>query len=361
MSKKRIVHVIDDLSRGGAETLLVDLLPDLSAEYDIILVTLGDKVEFEPYQVVCKKKISLHYKGTRDLIQVSRRLRKIIKKYKPDLVRSQLYWSTIITRLAVSNAIPFFFSVHATMNDDPIAWHKRLFLKGLEKLTYRKWQNMIGVTEAVIDSFKAVHPQSGRTFLLHNFVRDSFFDQPYRFSYNRQRPLKLVTVSNLRLIKNIPYLIEALHLLPREKVTLDIYGDGPLKTEILQTIEKYGLTNVRLMGRRNDIDKVLPGYDVFVSPSTVEGFGIAVAEAMSIGLPVIISDIPVYREIGSNEAFYINKNDPHSLKEILQTIINGTIDLLQISHSTKQYAQRMFSKKGYMSKLNKIYETASSV
>lgn len=360
MRKKKVIHVIDGLERGGAETLLVDVLPDLAAEYEIILVTLVDKTEFSPEQIVCKEKLTLHYKGIRDIIPAARRLKKIIHQHQPDLVRSQLYWSTIITRLAVSKKIPYFFSVHATMDDDPIAFHKRLFLKGLEKFTYRSWQNMVGVTVAVIDSFKNVHPRHGKTFLLHNFVRDTFFNQPYQFSYNGEGPLKLVTVSNLRLIKNIPYLVEALNLLPKDKVTLDVYGDGPLKTDLLKLIDNYALSNVRLMGKRTDIHNVLPQYDIFISPSTVEGFGIAVAEAMSIGLPVIISDIPVYREIGSDNALYLDNKDPHSLKNILLSILNGSQQLQQISQATKAYAEKMFSKKGYLVKLNNIYKTAVS-
>lgn len=355
MSKKRIIHVIDGLGRGGAETLLVDLLPDLATEYDIILVTLVDDLEFEPEQIVCKERLCVNYKGIRDILPAALRIRKIIQKYKPVLVRSQLYWGNIITRIACPKTIPYFFSVHATMNEDPIAIHKKYFVNGLEKLTYRKWQHMIGVTKAVVDSFKTFHPNHGKTYLLYNYVRDQFFQQSYEASFDGSRPLRLVAVSNLRLIKNIPYLIEAMKLLPQEKVLLDIYGNGPLQAEIEAQIKAYGLRNVVLKGLRTDIHQVLPQYDVFLSPSTVEGFGIAVAEAMSIGLPVVISDIPVYREIGSNKASYLNNKDPHSLSSILQSFLDGQRNLKQESEANKQYAREMFTKQGYLLKLKEIY------
>lgn len=355
MQKKTIVHVIDGLGRGGAETLLVDLLPDLAKEYDIILVTLSDSLEFEPHQIVCKERLCINYKGVRDLLPAVLRLRKIIQNYKPVLVRSQLYWSNIITRIACPKTVPYFFSVHATMNEDPIAIHKKYFVNGLEKLTYRKWQHMIGVTKAVVDSFIAFHPNHGRTYLLYNFVRNQFFEQSYEASYDGRRPLRLVVVSSLRLIKNIPYLVKAMNLLPQDKVLLDIYGEGPLRTEIEGLIEEYKLKNITLKGLRTDIHHVLPQYDICISPSTVEGFGIAVAEAMSIGLPVIISDIPVYREIGSNRASYLNNQDPHSLSSAIQSVLDGQRNLKEESEENKQYARKTFSKQGYLVKLKEIY------
>jgi len=359
--KKRIIHVIDDLQQGGAETMLVDLLPDLSSEYDLILVTLGSKTEFDAEKLVCSERISLHYTGVKDIWKASRKLKSVIAEKQPHLIRSQLYWSTIVTRLACTRSTPLFFSVHATMNEDPIAFHKRLFLNILERITYKAWQNMIGVTQAVIDSFTAFHPNHGKTFLLHNFVRDPFFQQPYCAKYNGSEPLKLVTVSNIRLIKNIPYLVEAMKLLPQDNVQLDIYGDGPMRDEVESLINQYQLKNVRLMGKRNDIYSLLPQYDVYISPSTVEGFGIAVAEAMSVGLPVVISNIPVYKEIGSDKALYIDNKDPHSLKDVLLSVLEGRIDMKKLSERNKEYARKMFSKQGYFSKLRDIYKQAPSM
>lgn len=359
MQKKRIVHVIDDLSRGGAETLLVDLLPDLQAEYDIILVTLYNRSDFNADQLICKDRISINYKGVKDILPAARRLRRIITQYNPDFVRSQLFWSTIITRLACPRNIPLFFSVHATMNEDPIAAHKKHFLKLLEKLTYRKSQKMIGVTQAVIDSFIKIHPKHGSTFLLHNFVRDVFFSMQRRTDLSNG-VLKLVSVGNLRLIKNMPYLVEAMRQLPQEKLSLHIYGEGPLRQELESRIHAYGLKNIKLMGRRNDIHNVLPEYDVYISPSTVEGFGIAVAEAMSVGLPVIISDIPVYREIGGKHAIFLDPKNPDSLRYILASMLDGNINLDELGKKNREHAVANFSKNGYLAKLRSIYQNVSA-
>ena len=51
------------------------------------------------------------------------------------------------------------------------------------------------------------------------------------------------------------------------------------------------------------------GATAVVAPSSVEGFGLPVAEALSLGVPVIASDIPAHREVGSHRATFIDPID----------------------------------------------------
>jgi hypothetical protein len=52
--------VIDSLGRGGAETLLIGILPDLSISYEIILVTLTDLCDFKEEEIISSKRYSLN-------------------------------------------------------------------------------------------------------------------------------------------------------------------------------------------------------------------------------------------------------------------------------------------------------------
>src|SRR5688572_22732137 len=116
--KPTIVHVIDDLSRGGAETLLLDLLSELNIHYNVVLVNLNSHSEFEPAYVQCAHRYILNYSHKAKFPLVVYKLKQIIKKHKPVLVRSQLYWSTIFARLACPKHIPFVFSIHVTHSDE---------------------------------------------------------------------------------------------------------------------------------------------------------------------------------------------------------------------------------------------------
>ena len=59
----------------------------------------------------------------------------------------------------------------------------------------------------------------------------------------------------------------------------------------------------------------------FATASNMEGFGIPPLEAMSVGCPVIVSNIPVFREIYGNAAVYFNQNDPKDIAKTISTTI----------------------------------------
>ncbi len=85
--------------------------------------------------------------------------------------------------------------------------------------------------------------------------------------------------------------------------SLLIAGSGPLESTLRRRAAALGLgSRVIFAGRIAEADKV--GYynaaDVFVSPSALEGFGFTVGEAMSCGLPVVVSDRGALPELVAN-------------------------------------------------------------
>lgn len=70
-----------------------------------------------------------------------------------------------------------------------------------------------------------------------------------------------------------------------------LVGDGIKKNEVIEEIEALGLSEkVKLLGQRNDVNRLLQAMDVFVLTSFFEGLSIATVEAQASGLPVFLSD-----------------------------------------------------------------------
>lgn len=102
-------------------------------------------------------------------------------------------------------------------------------------------------------------------------------------------------LGGLKRRKNLPFLLEVWREVAaaRPDTTLLIAGAGPMAAPLRRQAERLGLgRRVVLAGRLAEADKVgcYNLADVFVFPSDLEGFGFAVAEAMSCGVPVVVSD-----------------------------------------------------------------------
>ena len=126
-------------------------------------------------------------------------------------------------------------------------------------------------------------------------------ETPFKTDYALRSGLRLAAAGRLFAGKNLAVLIGAMVLLREEGVEakLDVYGDGPQKAAIEALLVERGLLDhVTLHGFRADWASHATAADVFVNLSEVEGFCIAVAEAMLAGLPVVAVDVGGIRDYG---------------------------------------------------------------
>ena len=141
------------------------------------------------------------------------------------------------------------------------------------------------------------------------------------------RPLQTLTVCRLSLEKNLPLLIDAAALLAREglEVRSTIVGDGPLRDQLQRQIDEAGLTGrVVLAGRSDCVEQAYRQADVFVLPSTYEGFGHVYLEAFASGIPAIALAAPGLR-VAAGEiiepgrtGLLLEENSPAALADALR-------------------------------------------
>lgn len=115
----------------------------------------------------------------------------------------------------------------------------------------------------------------------------------------------LGTVGRLSDQKNYPFLLQAIKEIRSSdrKVKLVIVGEGPLRSELERMVDRLSIeSNVIFLGERKDIPELLSIMDIFLFPA-YKGEGIAnvLLEAMSIGVPVVSSDIKGNIEVVEND------------------------------------------------------------
>ena len=114
-----------------------------------------------------------------------------------------------------------------------------------------------------------------------------------KYPEGSRKKYTLITASRLATEKHVDWIAEAViqarKILP--EVSLDIYGEGPESKKIQDIIEKNGAQDyIRLRGQQN-LDEVYKEYEVYISGSTSEGFGLTLMEAVGSGLPIIGFDV----------------------------------------------------------------------
>lgn len=132
--------------------------------------------------------------------------------------------------------------------------------------------------------------------VITNFIDNSEFETGHncnRHQFATADEKILIHVSNLRPVKRIGEVLEIFRNVQRTiKSKLIIIGEGPEMEKISQFLVEnpHLIGEIRLLGKVNDLYKILQLSDVFLLPSEQESFGLAALEAMAAHTPVISSN-----------------------------------------------------------------------
>lgn len=350
----KVLHVINSLAVGGAETLLVNTLSvgGLQQYTDNIVVYFN---KTSPLQERIEKNIKvycLQYRNFFHLPMVLIQLRKIIKDNNIDIIHSHLNPAGFYTHLVCPVNVPQVHTLHINYSTDRETGRLKVFL---EKYLYftKKNCNIIFLSDSVKDDFLNTVLFKGKYFVLNNFISDSFFSAKDKEYSHDNVSLRLVAAARLSPVKNFEYLIDIFTHLRNREIYLDIYGTG--------NIEKYNKliqekdVKIRMMGQSSDMSKVLPDYDLFILPSKNEGFPLSVFEAMAFGVPLMLSNIAPVRSIVKENALYFDLDAEKSVADILISILEKRTDINVMAKKAKSYAEQTVRREMYMKKLLGIY------
>ena len=163
-----------------------------------------------------------------------------------------------------------------------------------------------------------------------------------------QRP-RLGMVARLEQHKDQPNLIRALALLSNQGLPADLWliGEGSQRPQLEALIAELKLEQqVQLLGSRRDIPALLAKLDVFVfSARPDEGFGIALAEAMAAGVPIVATDVGACREVleGGRCGLLVEPNSPKALAGGIRQALEDPYATRQFADAARERALRDFS------------------
>lgn len=208
----------------------------------------------------------------------------------------------------------------------------------------RRADRTITLNEESIDELLSRGFRSERLVAMVNGIDARQFTP--RSDYALRRPPAVIFVGRLEDQKDAPTLLRALTLLDRSDVRAIILGDGPQRDSYERLTDELGLRErVDFCGRVSDVKPYLQQADVFVLPSFSEGISNALLEAMSCGLPCVVSDIAGNRAVVSDDADgqLYEPGNAEALASQLSCLLSDESLRRQIGRAARETIVRRFS------------------
>jgi glycosyltransferase involved in cell wall biosynthesis len=164
-----------------------------------------------------------------------------------------------------------------------------------------------------------------------------------------EKEYDIIYVAHYEKRKNHEPLLRAIALIDKGLKVYFLGRDNGLEQSLHALCGELGLTNVEF-GKSVDDRTLWNKYrksKVLANPSLYEGFGIPTIEALALGVPAVISDIPVYHEVGADLVTYFDPNDPKDIAEKIKArLADGKVpDAESVrSHLTQFFWENIYKK-----------------
>jgi len=306
----KILLAITELGAGGAEKIVAVLAGEyIRLGHSVTVLCLqGPPSEPAIPEMIRSAGAEIRYLGLRKTqLGMLRKIRKAVLAEAPDVVHAHLIHANLLLRLALrKSGIPLVNTVHIS---ERRRGKKHFFL--LDRWTF----SMADAVTAVSDASARFHERAcGLPAGSIRTIRNGS-DPVIPASEEELRAFRaewdldscdavLGSIGRLDFQKGYDLLLDRCGALAGRipagrKWILLILGDGPERERLLARAKSLQCPGLRICfaGFRKNAASLMTCFHVFLMPSRYEGYGLALAEAMSLGLPVVCSDVDSLPEL----------------------------------------------------------------
>ena len=311
----RILHVISTLQMGGAEHLMVDLLPalrDLGNEVELLLID-GTKTAFYEELESLGIKISYLKCGGRIYSHTNIfRMAKAIQGY--DIVHTHTFPCQLFAALSHNKKSKLITTEHSTTNHRRNKW----WLKFLDRWMYKRFERIICISDKSKENLVNHLDKERGVVVINNGVNIKKFERTIKRRLSS--PVIITMVASMRDAKDQDTVIKAMQYLG-SNYRLHLVGDGP-RREYLENLSKEldCTNNVVFFGNQSDIPSILESSDIVVLSSHWEGLSLSSIEGMASGRPFIASDVPGLGELVRNHGIVFPEGDYNQLAKCIEKL-----------------------------------------
>ena len=340
-----VLHVITGLSQGGAENVLYKLLSATGQEhFKPCVLSLGDGGIYA--EKISALGIPVHSLGMRPSLMSPMgyvRLRRMVRKLQPHLLHGWMYHGALAA-LLVGQGRPVIGAVRSALHDvQNEKFLTRQIITALGRISSR-------ATRIVYCSHisRQQHEQIGYDLAKGMVIPNGFDCDRFCPAADQRNLLRtklgLATdafvvghLGRYHPVKDHSCLLQAFaHIsdsIPNACLVMAGANVCAENTKLRQEIEALGLSrNAHLLGRQDNVPKLINGFDILVNSSRSEAFPNVLGEAMACGIPCVATDVGDSAYIIGNSGVIVPPCKPEALAAGIQELYemdNGTLTALR--------------------------------
>uniref|UniRef100_A0A7V4KBG1 Glycosyltransferase n=1 Tax=Fervidobacterium pennivorans TaxID=93466 RepID=A0A7V4KBG1_FERPE len=361
MKKFRILYIVSNLSKTGPILQLFNIVKYLDRNtFEPIVLTISpeDTTSMIDKFLELDVKIDSLNMPKRVFPKKSTYLDKVLK-FDPHIVHSHGLRPDFIVASLPEGCCAKFSTAHC----DPFEDYPRMYgvagilAAGLHIKVWSRIQNLIACSGSLSSKLYTKYRLKSSIILNSSDIRQRFMAEiDHRKEFSQKASDKKYTfifVGVLVKIKNLYTLLDVFREL-EDEVKLVVIGDGAERKKL----EKVAPNNVVFLGWQRDVAPFLTEADAFISLSLSEGLPTAVLEALALGKPVILSNIPAHSEImllAESERVRIGTLvEPTNIQSICEVIKSFTHE--EFDHrAIEKFFERHFSPDIMSEKYQRMY------
>ncbi|HPY88980.1 MAG TPA: glycosyltransferase family 4 protein [Spirochaetota bacterium] len=362
----KILHIIDSMGLGGAQTVLKGIFESQKTNSEIFLFSLRNReinIEIDHSNVVINK-FSKKYS-----IAPIKQLKTLIRKENIEIIHCHLFKSQIFGYFL---KLFYFPNIKLIFHEHGEIFQNHIIYNAFMKISRNRVDLYLAVSKAtkkhLIDKIK-IH--ENKIHILYNFVDLNKFNSK-NVSGNilnirdklriEENEFVVGFVGRLSKIKGCKYLINSLPYLKFNYKCL-IAGTGKELNKLKTLSKKLKVENkIIFLGYKDNIYEYYPLMNVLIIPSSSEASPMAFYEAQSLGIPVIGSDVTALNEfiIDGKNGFLFKYGDFKKIAEILNYLYDKKDIKFDIGQFSKENIQK-YSLENYIKNLYQIYDNIQTV
>lgn len=363
--KPLVFHIRASNFFGGPERQIIGHIKT-SDQFEHLIITFQEGcIENDFQQIATSKGVNVTCIKTSHSYQWSsiQQLRSQIFRKKPALICCHGYKPlalSILAKWGIGTPIIAFARGHTSEN-----LKIRLF-ESIERRLYAFTDKIVSVSKGYADILKQNGVQEKKIEIILNAVHSEKF-LPYIAERRLTRKnlgfpdnaFLIATAGRLSPEKAQEVLLQAYAHLKNnhEHIRLIVCGDGPLRDKLEQNIVDFGCRDVTFLGHRNDLDRLMPSFDLFVLPSLTEGLPNVLLEAASCMVPIIATRVGGVPEIiaDGDSGLLIEPNNIDQLERAMEQCLVKTKMRTEIARVAFQSVKNKFNFSTQTQKLENLY------